>query len=290
MVQQSPNSSSTAPTPTAIGAEAAGDPIPGQAHDPNFDANDGPSFGATAGPTPGSPRKLGWWRPFWRGFLATLPLQIATLPFAVVFGVLAVEAGLDFAQIMGFVLIVVAGASSFVALELLQEQGSALLIILTSALVNLRMVMYSAGLTPHWSGAGPGARLAAGYFLNDQTYAVSVNAYQAGEMPILSDRIAYFFGSGCCCIPIWTAMVMIGVFLGNQIPSGWGEDMAVPALFLALSAPMVRTPAHMIAMLSAIAAALLLSALPQGVAVIGAAFAGIAAGMGFQRLIPGRAP
>lgn len=239
----------------------------------------------------GAPRRSGpfWRRPFWRGFAATLPLQVATLPFAIVFGVLAVEAGLDFAQTMGFVLIVVAGASSFVAIDLLQEQASALLIIATSATVNLRMMMYSAALMPHWQGAGQGARLAAGYFLNDQTYSVSVHAYQADEMPALSDRIAYFFGSGCCCIPVWTGMVLLGVFLGEQIPTGWGGEMAVPALFLALSAPMVRTPAHMIAMAVAMAAATALTPLGQGLSVIGGALVGIAAGMAYTRATEARA-
>ena len=221
---------------------------------------------------------------FWQGFLATLPLQLATLPFGLIFGIVAVETGLDPGQIFGITVIVVAGASSLVAMELIQDQAPAVLVILTSALVNLRMAMYSAALVPHWQGAGWRPRLAAGYFLNDQTYAVSVRAYESGQLPDLRARISYFFGCGLCGIPCWTATVYAGVLLGQSVPESWGLEMAAPALFLAIAAPMVRTPAHGAALAVSMGAMALAGGLPQGVDVVFASAAGIAAGMAVARL------
>ncbi len=224
-------------------------------------------------------------RAFWRGFVAALPLQLATLPFGLIFGIVAVETGLDPSQIAGFALIVLAGASSLVAMELIQEQAPALIVIAAGAMVNLRMAMYSAALVPHWQGAGWRPRLAAGYMLNDQTYTISLKAYQEGRLPSLPERIAYFFGSGCCTIPGWCLPVVVGVALGTQIPPEWGLEMAAPALFLALAAPLIRTPAHMVAFTVAMAAALPAAALPQGVGVIAASIVGIGAGMTARRVL-----
>lgn len=223
-------------------------------------------------------------RAFWQGFVATLPLQLATLPFGMLFGIVAVETGLDAGQIAGFTLIVMAGASSLVAMELIQDQVPALLVILTGAVVNLRMAIYSAALVPHWEGAGGWSRFAAGYFLNDQTYAVPLRAYEAGALRSLRERLAYFFGSGCCCIPCWSFTVLMGVVLGARVPDSWGLEMATPALFLALAAPMVRTPAHAVAMAVSMGAALMVGGLPKGLDVIVAAGLGIVAGCTVMRL------
>lgn len=232
-------------------------------------------------PLPPSP-----FRAFWGGALGVLPVQVATVPFGLIFGVLADQAGLDLAQTFGFAAIVMAGASSLVALQLLQEQAPALLIIVAGALVNLRMAMYSAALVPHWQGAGRVPRLLAGYFLNDQTFALSIRTYEEGRYPGLRDRIAYFFGTGAVCIPIWTTSVMAGAVLGQTIPTSWGLDTAVAILFIALFAPMIRTPSHMIAATVAIGSGLMATSLPQGVGVIVASLAGIGAGMLASRWLP----
>jgi len=231
----------------------------------------------TAGPA------NGFWPAFRAGAWATLPLQLATVPVGVIFGVIAVEAGLDLAQVIGFAAIVMAGASSLVALELLSEQAPALVVVGLSALVNLRMAMYSAALVPHWQGAGARARLLAGYVLNDQSFAVAIRAYEEGRTPTLPERLGLFFGSGACCIPIWTAATIVGALAGQAIPASWGVEIAVPMLFLALPAVMIRTPAHMIACAVAMAVAVAAAGLPNGLGVIPAAAAGIAAGMAARR-------
>lgn len=230
------------------------------------------------------PERDEFWPAFLRGALATLPLQIATIPFGLIFGVIAVEAGLDLAQVAGFGAIVMAGASSLVALNLLAEQAPALAVIGLSALVNLRMAMYSAALVPHWQGAGRWPRLLAGYVLNDQSFTVAIRAYEAGREPTLSGRLGRFFGAGACCIPIWTVATLVGAVAGRAIPPEWGVDIAVPILFVAISAPMIRTPAHLAACTAAVALGGAFSGLPHGFGVLLAALAGIGAGMAVRRL------
>jgi predicted branched-subunit amino acid permease len=71
------------------------------------------------------------------------------VPFAILFGVVGTEAGLNLAQVMGFSIGVVAGASQFAALQLMSENAPALIVVASALAVNLRMAMYSAALAPH---------------------------------------------------------------------------------------------------------------------------------------------
>jgi len=56
---------------------------------------------------------------FWQGFRAGLPFLLVILPFGIVFGVVATEAGLNLSQTMGFSIFVIAGAAQFVAIQLM---------------------------------------------------------------------------------------------------------------------------------------------------------------------------
>ena len=86
---------------------------------------------------------------FWRGLRDGLPFLIVVGPFAMLFGVLATEAGLAIHETMGFSVVVIAGAAQFTALQLMNENAPTLVIIASALAVNLRMAMYSASITPH---------------------------------------------------------------------------------------------------------------------------------------------
>ena len=86
---------------------------------------------------------------YWRGFRAALPFTIVVGPFGLLFGVVGTEAGLDVAQVMGFTVLVIAGASQFTALQLMQDNAPTLIVIASALAINLRMAMYSASFAPH---------------------------------------------------------------------------------------------------------------------------------------------
>jgi predicted branched-subunit amino acid permease len=70
-------------------------------------------------------------RAFWRGARDALPFALVVGPFALVFGVVATEAGLDLAQTMAFSVLVIAGASQFAALQQMTENAPTIVVILT---------------------------------------------------------------------------------------------------------------------------------------------------------------
>ena len=58
-------------------------------------------------------------RAYWQGFRDGLPFLLVIVPFGMLFGVLAAEAGWNLAEIMAMSVMVIAGASQFTALQLL---------------------------------------------------------------------------------------------------------------------------------------------------------------------------
>lgn len=215
---------------------------------------------------------------FRHGVVQSLPFLIVIVPFALLFGVVATEAGLDIAQVMGFSVLVLAGASQFTAVQLLADNAPAIIVILSALAVNLRMAMYSASLLPWLREATRGQKAWLAYALIDQSYALSIQHYERHPRLSVAQRLGYFAGTALVlCVP-WMIASWVGATVGQAIPDDIALDFAMPITFLAMIAPMLRTPAHLAACFVAIVGALLLAGLPSGLGLLIAAPLGMAAG------------
>ncbi|WP_435257444.1 AzlC family ABC transporter permease [Thioclava sp. FR2] len=219
---------------------------------------------------------------FLRGCLASAPFIIVVVPFALLFGVVATEAGLDLLKVMLFSVSVFAGASQFAALQLMQEQAPVLVILATSLAVNLRMVMYSVAVAPHLGGAPLGTRVLMAYFLVDQSFAASTVEFEKRPDQSLGEKVAFFFGSVAPIAPLWFGASMAGAMIGQAIPPEYALDFAVPITFLAITAPMLRSIPHVISAGVSILVALLLAGMPYGTGLLVAAVLAMAAGAGSE--------
>ncbi len=215
---------------------------------------------------------------YWRGLRDGAPFIIVICPFAMLFGVVATEAGLSVAQTMGFSVLVIAGASQFAAVQMMVDNAPTVIVLATALAVNLRMAMYSASLAPYLGGAPLGVRALIAYFNVDQTYAMSMARFEADRSLSLAERVAYFFGVATPVCPLWYVFTLIGAVAGSAIPPGWALDFAVPITFLALVAPMLRTLAHVAAAVTSVVVALALAGLPAGLGLLAAAAAAMIAG------------
>ena len=215
---------------------------------------------------------------FRHGMIQSVPLMIVVVPFALLFGIVALEAGMDIAQVMGFSVLVLAGASQFTAVQLLSDHAPVLIVILSGLAVNLRMAMYSASLVPWLREASGSQKALIAYALIDQSYALSIQHYEKHPRLSLRQRLAYFAGVAVAmCVP-WIVASWVGATVGQAIPEGIALDFAMPITFLAMIAPMLRTVAHLAACFVAIVAALALAGLPSGLGLLIAAPLGMATG------------
>ncbi len=224
-----------------------------------------------------------------RGVRDGLPFVLVVVPFALVFGVVAVEAGLTLSQTMGFSVLVIAGAAQIAALQLMVENAPLLVIVATALAVNLRMAMYSASLAPHLGAAPIWKRAVVAYLNVDQTYAMSMIRYEAEPGMTISEKLAYFFGLATPVVPLWYAASLVGAVAGARFPDWLALDFAVPITFLALVAPMLKSLAHVAAALTSVVLALTLAGLPFNTGLLVAGFCAMLVGAGVEVMMERRA-
>ncbi|MEL7116833.1 MAG: AzlC family ABC transporter permease [Pseudomonadota bacterium] len=215
-----------------------------------------------------------------RGARAGAPFLIVVAPFAMVFGVVASEAGLTLFETMAFSILVIGGASQFTALQLMTENATTLVVLSAALAVNLRMAMYSAALAPHLGAAPVWQRLLIGYLNFDQSFAVATAEYEARPHSALAMKVAYFFGVAVPTGAVWWIFTLVGALAGGAIPESFAIDFAVPIAFLAIVAPGLKSLAHVATAFTSAVLAIALSGLPSGLGLIIAA--GIAMSVGAE--------
>lgn len=206
------------------------------------------------------------------------PFTLMIVPFGMLFGVVAMDAGMTLAQTMGMTILVIAGASQFTVVQLMNDGAGVVMICAAALAVNLRMAMYSAALVPHLGNAPLWQRAIVSYVNFDQTYATSVAKYEHKPDWTLQDKVAYFLGVATPITPAWAAMTLVGALVGKAIPADWGLDFVLPLTFIALVAPMLKTLPHVLAAIVSVIAGLALAGLPSGAGLLIAAAMAMLAG------------
>ncbi|MDB2241832.1 AzlC family ABC transporter permease [Halorubrum ezzemoulense] len=204
------------------------------------------------------------------------PLMLGVAPFALVAGIAAVDAGLGLAEAVGMSVIVFAGASQLATLELLGENAPLAVVVGTAAVINLRMLMYSASIAPHFADYGRRLRAGLAYLLTDQAYALSVAEFD--ENPDRS-RWRYYLGAAASLWIVWQIGTVVGVVLGAGVPDAWGLTFAVPLVFLALLVPAMKDRPTTVAGVAGGAVAVVAAGLPLNLGLLVGALCGVAAGL-----------
>lgn len=213
---------------------------------------------------------------FWAGVRAEVPLLIGVFPFGMIFGALALDAGLSKAASQAMSSIVFGGSSQFIAAQLARDAVPGLVIVLTIAVVNLRHVLYSASIAPYLAGRSTGWKVLLGYLLTDEAYAPSAVHFETKGVGPYSHW--FLFGAGLALWTIWQVSTAIGIFLGAGIPDSWNLDFALPLTFIAMVVPVLRTIPAVAAASSAGIVSLIAYGLPYKLGLILAALAGIVVG------------
>lgn len=217
---------------------------------------------------------------FLRGLRDQLPILLGVVPFGLIFGALAVSAGIPPLEAQAFSLLVFAGSAQFVAVGLLAEGAPAAVVVLTILVVNLRHVLYSATLSPHYRRLPRRWRLALAWLLTDEAFATTSLRYRR---PPTDGAHWYALGTGLALWASWQASTAAGVLLGARVPPGWSLDFALPLTFLALLAPTLTDRPTWAAAAVAGVSAVAMAGLPYRLGLLLAVLAGLAAGLAVER-------
>src|SRR5687767_7188879 len=115
---------------------------------------------------------------FWEGVRAEIPLLIGVFPFGLIYGALAVDAGLSTAAAQMMSSLVFAGSAQFITAQLVRETAPGFVIVLTIAVVNLRHMLYSASLAPYLASLSTRWKVFLSYLLTDEAYAPTILHYE----------------------------------------------------------------------------------------------------------------
>ena len=218
---------------------------------------------------------------FIAGFKAELPILLGVAPFGMIYGVLALGAGLDALAAQAMSSIVFAGSAQFVGAQLFRLGTPGVVIVLTTFVVNLRHMLYSASVAPHLKHLSRGWKLLLSYLLTDEAYAVTITHYnQSPSLPAdLSNKHWYFLGAGAALWSSWQVSTAAGILLGAQIPASWSLDFTLALTFIALVVPALKDKATLAAALSAGIVAVFSFRFPYKLGLMLAALIGILVGI-----------
>jgi 4-azaleucine resistance transporter AzlC len=212
------------------------------------------------------------------------PILLGVVPFGMIYGVLAMDAGLGAFTSQAMSSVVFAGSAQLVATRLVKEAAPALVIVATIFVVNLRHALYSASVAPYLSHLPLRWRMLLAYLLTDEAYAVAGSRYaRDGALARPSpNRHWYFLGAGFTLWASWQLSTAAGVFLGAQIPGRWSLDFTLALTFIALVFPTLRDLATAAAALGAGVVAVVAFDAPYKLGLILAAAAGIGIGLAVE--------
>lgn len=166
------------------------------------------------------------------GFIIGLPLILGYFPIAMAYGLLAKNTGLNFIDTSATSILVYAGASQFMFLDLVKAGVSAGSIILATFLLNLRHLMMSASLSVNLKKETSKFLPIIGFGITDETFSVlSFNKEKLTTAFILTvNFIAY--GS-------WVIGTIVGYLIGEIMPLALQNSLSIGlyALFAALLFP-----------------------------------------------------
>lgn len=206
---------------------------------------------------------------FRRGLRDTLPLAPPIGLFGIVFGALAVQAGLSPLLAVLCSLLVVSGSAQMTMVALLAS-GTGPVLLATTGLA-LRHLPMSATLSEMLGDAPLRRRLQLAWVLVDESFGLTVVAANRGE----PDLVAFKTASDLVLYSTWLMTTVVGALLGGRLDSEMLElGIIFPLVFLGLAASVLRTRSQWAtAVLAVIAALVAIVVLPPAWQVSGAAIA-----------------
>ena len=216
------------------------------------------------------------------GALASAPLLVGIVPWGVVAGVAMVSAGLTQAQAVAMSVLVFAGSAQLAVLPLLIAKAPLWLMYATALVVNLRYVIYSAVLAPHFEHLSRPWRALLSYITVDGIFALFVGKYAPEEAR--PHKHWFFLGGSLLMWAGWQIASWVGIFAGALIPHAWSLEFAATLALIAVLVPLLFDRAVVCGALAAGAVALAAAKWPLNTGLLAAIAAGVVVGLVVDRL------
>jgi predicted branched-subunit amino acid permease len=207
----------------------------------------------------------------------SLSVSITVGAYGTAFGAAAVANGFSLLQTCLLSLLTFSGASQFAVIGVLGAGGGALSGIATASLLGIRNGVYGVIMAPRLKVKGF-KRIVAAQITIDESTAVALGQEVRGEKAMRQG----FWLTGFGVLLFWNLFTVAGA-LGAQAMGdirAWGLDSAVPAAFLGLVWPRLKTNRDRALAVGCMIFALAMTPiLPAGLPIIATAFIAVAVGL-----------
>jgi predicted branched-subunit amino acid permease len=206
------------------------------------------------------------------------PAALGIGAWGVMTGVAIVKSHMHLFEMLAMSIFVFAGSSQLAALPLIAA-GAPLPIIFAAAFcVNLRFVVFSLHLRQYIMHRPLRDRLLFGYLMADMSYVMLVKRYP--HVPTdpagIASLEAYWLGIGWMGWATWGGTTLVGLALGNAVPTAWGLAFAGILALVAVAMSLVTSRLRLVSAVVAGAAAVVAIALPLKLNIVVAIAAAVA--------------
>ncbi|MFS2135395.1 AzlC family ABC transporter permease [Duganella sp. Dugasp56] len=230
---------------------------------------------------PPSPYVAEHHEPSWReGVKAGTPTLFGIGAWGLVVGIAMVKSGLTVPQALGMTMLVFAGSAQLAALPLIAAHSPIWVIFATAFVVNLRFVIFSALLAPHFAHLPLRKRFLLGYVAGDMTVALFLQKYPS-EAPQVG-KLSYLKG---LLYPNWAAWQIgsiAGIFLGSAVPAEWGLSFAGTLAIICVMIPLMAGRPALCGVLVAGVVSVLAAGLPYKLGLLLAVLVGMLTSMAVE--------
>lgn len=175
------------------------------------------------------------------GVKKTIPLMMGVIPFGLAYGIMASQAHLTVFETTLMSLGVFAGSAQFMAVGMIKEGVGIFYIVISTLLINLRHLLMGLSLSQYFKNLKLKWLFLLSFGMGDEPYSCTITHYKEEDV---SEGNPYFMlGSEIGMYIFWVSSSLAGALLGHSIkdPLSWGLDFAMPATFLTLTIPHIKS-------------------------------------------------
>ena len=219
-----------------------------------------------------------------RGAREMVGISLGIAAWGLVTGVAMIKSGMGLGLALMMSLIVFAGTAQLAAVPLIAAGAPIWVVWATALCLNLRFVIFSAQWRPYFKHLPRRQRALLAYFTADLNYVLFMRRFPEGKPS--PEQLPYFWGGVSVNAGSWHIASLLGIFLGNHVPTEWGLGFAGTMALLGMTYSLLSDRATWLPAVVAGTAAVAAFALPLKLNMLVAIAAAVAMGMAIDHSKP----
>ena len=217
------------------------------------------------------------------GARRVLPFLAGVAPLGFAIGAAGAASGLAPIVAWSSAVVVYGGSIQLVVLHLVDSGAAPAVLVMAALLATVPRCLYALVIGPGFGPTSVGRRAVVAYLLVEPSFAVSAEHQTDQPRPAAAEVRAVYLGAGLVVFVTWIAVTGLGAVVGGQLPTGFGLELLVPVMMLALAFGSDRTRASWAAAVSAGAVSIVAAGLPHHLGFMAAVAAGVGTAMAVER-------